>query len=206
MINEVISAKEKENKQKAIFLYTDGACRGNNQKDRDKRISGIGFHYQLDGIQYSGSQFAEKEKTNNESEFKAILEGLSHILNNTNYKNEIIVVKSDCLYCVDRINNKYPIKAFRLLQYYNKIKKIEEKLNKVHYNHILRDNNYLADELANKGIDDYLMNNQNNKKLDHIDLLTNLLKDCESEEIFKEIKEAIQHSSLKELKEILRIK
>lgn len=204
MINEVIKAKEKKNKEQTIFLYTDGACRGNNQRDKSKRISGIGFHYKIDNIQYSKSQFV-LAKTNNESEMEGIYEGLKDILHNSNYKNQIIIVKSDCLYCIDRLNNKYPIKAFTLLKFYNRIKTLEKQLNKVHYLHIFRDNNSIADNLANKGIDDYLLTNQQ-KSLDHIDLLTNLIKDCQSEEIFSQIKEAIKHSSLKELKGILRIK
>jgi ribonuclease HI len=202
MINEDTKAKEKIVKQRIITIYVDGACRGNNQKDRDKRISGIGFHYKIDDFHYNGSMFV-KAKTNIEAEFQAIEEGLKDITKDFIGKNHTILVKSDCLFCVDRLNYIFPLKSSRLLQFFNRIKKLEGNFKDVYYKHILRTSNTYADELANKGIDDYLLNK---KPLDHIDLLTNLLKNCESEEIFKEIKEAIQHSSLKELKGILRIK
>ena len=202
MIREDIKTKERINSQTSITLFVDGACRNNNQMDKSKILSGIGYHYTIDNLQYANSKYVNA-KTNNESEYQAIYEGLNDIYNNFLCYNHTIIVKSDSRLCINQLKGVFKIKNPKLLQLWKNIKSLEKYFSFVKYDFISRNNNGLADELANKGIDDYLLSNK--EPLDHITLLTNLLKDCNSEQTFKQIKESIQHSSLKELKGILRI-
>lgn len=202
MIREDIKTKERINSQLSITIFVDGACRNNNQMDKSKILSGIGYHYTIDNFQYANSKFVNAQ-TNNESEYQAIYEGLNDIYNNFHCNNHIIIVKSDSRLCINQLLGKFKVNNPKLHQFWKNVKFLEKNFKEVKYEFISRNNNGLADELANKGIDDYLFSNK--EPLDYITLLTNLLKDCETEQTFKQIKEAIQDSSLQELKGILRI-
>jgi len=123
-------------------LYFDGCSKGNPGK------SGAGFViYENDLEIYSESKFLGKQ-TNNFAEYSGLLLGLKkakemgiHDLN----------VYGDSMLVIKQMNGEYKVKATGLLTLYNLAKEYSSNM-KITFQHIYRDKNKRADELANNSI------------------------------------------------------
>ncbi len=141
-----MGTKRKESKVRLASdwysLYTDGASKGNPGQ------AGAGIVI----ISPNGSIFKKcfylGKKTNNEAEYHALILGLKEACKQ-GIKNLHIYLDSQLV--VRQIQGDYKIKASHLRALYQEVKKL---LNKFTYQiyHIKRENNKLADKLANYAI------------------------------------------------------
>ena len=126
-----------------IKIYTDGASRGNPGK------SGAGaVIYQDDVILEQISKYLGI-KTNNEAEYLAVLYSIRFLIERK--------INSATFYCdsqllVKQMNGEYKVKAKTIIPIYEEIKAISKNL-ELEFIWIRRELNTLADELANKAID-----------------------------------------------------
>ena len=125
-------------------LYTDGASRGNPGK------AGAGIVL----VSPKGEVILKKsfflgEKTNNEAEYLALWLGLKEACKQ-GIKNLYIFMDSQLV--VNHLKGIYKLKAPHLMPIYNQIQQLLKRLSyQIH--HIRREDNKLADKLANYAID-----------------------------------------------------
>lgn len=139
--------KEKGNKlnRKGLFIYTDGACRGNpgqggigavikdEEENTIKRIS-----------RYIG------KTTNNVAEYTALLSALKAI---KDYNTDYIKIHSDSELLINQLSGRYGVKNLALYKLYSKAVDLINKYSRVELQHIPREENREADSLANNAID-----------------------------------------------------
>src|SRR6056297_428672 len=130
------------------YIYTDGASRGNPGD------SAYGFAILKDDDILSKGNGYLGEKTNNKAEYIAFLEGLKKLLELDINKNVIIYMDSQLI--VRQIKGVYKIRNKKLKEYYKKIVKLLDKIENWNIKHINREENEIADKLANDAIDSYL--------------------------------------------------
>ncbi|OQB69133.1 MAG: 14.7 kDa ribonuclease H-like protein [Spirochaetes bacterium ADurb.Bin133] len=124
-------------------IYIDGGSRGNPGD------AGAGVILDNNGKR-SGFYRYLGVKTNNEAEYSALIIGITVALEN-NVKN--IKVFSDSELLCNQINGVYKVKNENLKKYYIEAKSLIDKLNSFEIKHILREQNGLADKMANKAMD-----------------------------------------------------
>ena len=126
-------------------LYTDGASRGNPGH------SGAGIV-----IIDSKDKIICKEaiylgiKTNNEAEYLALILGLKEV--HKHYLKRVHIFLDSQL-VVNQIKGAYRVKASHLKPLYSKVEKLLKKIPEYDIFYIGREQNKLADKLANQGID-----------------------------------------------------
>lgn len=130
-------------------LYTDGGARGNPGP------AGIGF------VVYQVSPGAEiiLEKrgnylgvaTNNQAEYEALIQGLTWLSENNHTRHLDIFM--DSLLVVNQIKGQYKVKNQELKPKHLAVTKLLDIFPSYSINHIPRDDNSLADELANQAMD-----------------------------------------------------
>jgi ribonuclease HI len=128
-----------------VKLYTDGACRGN------PGIGGAGAVL----IDSKGNTLATCRKflgicTNNEAEYQALILGLEEALKN-HYRRLQIYMDSELL--VKQINGAYQVKSPQLKTLMQEVKRLLSFLDEYVVEHIRRNLNSVADQLANEAID-----------------------------------------------------
>jgi ribonuclease HI len=139
-----------------LIVHTDGGSRCNPGKGACAFV-----------VEAEGKTSAEKIReisgkylgvvTNNEAEYQAILEALRWIL--THYAKiaeiEEITIRSDSLLLTSQLSGKWKIKDRNLQKLVMEVKKIERELGvPVHYLHIPRELNRVADAEVNRILDE----------------------------------------------------
>ncbi len=128
-----------------LFIHTDGGARGNPGPgaigvavldEKKKVIKEIG--------KYIG------KSTNNEAEYKAVLEGLRVA---KDLKGSEIIFYIDSLLVVSQLNGKFKVKEPRMKTFFNEAKLIEKNFKSVKYTHVPREKNYIADKIVNEVLD-----------------------------------------------------
>ena len=132
---------------KTYVLRFDGGSRGN------PGVAGSGMVlYDADeGTEvWSGYHFMGDRYTNNEAEYKGILEGLrcAYAMGARS-----VVVQGDSMLVIKQLEGKWRVKAENLRPYYQKAMKLLQQFDSFHVNHIERAENSRADELANEAMD-----------------------------------------------------
>lgn len=130
---------------KKRIAYTDGASRGN------PGIAGIGVLITDD----EGNTIKEisehiGDTTNNIAEYTALITALREVFEMC---AEVVEVYSDSELMVRQINGVYRVKNEGLKPLYGEAKSLIGKFKSFKIEHIKREFNKVADELANKGID-----------------------------------------------------
>jgi ribonuclease HI len=128
-----------------LYVHTDGGARGNPGpgaigvavKDEKKKI-----------IKEVGKFIGRS--TNNEAEYKAVIEGLKTC---ETLKAEELEFYIDSLLVVSQLNGKYKVKNPRMRTLFNEAKKLEQNFKKVLYTHVPREKNFPADNLVNEVLD-----------------------------------------------------
>lgn len=148
---------------KYFILKTDGASRGNPGD------AGVGFVLLTeDGDNLFEYKRYIGETTNNIAEYKAISYGLKVSINFLSTRpgsfelplNRInIKVLSDSQLVIRQLKGEYKLRADHLREYYKRIKEVSNSINSVEFQHIPREENEIADRLANEAI--------NEKKREH---------------------------------------
>lgn len=132
-----------------LIINTDGASRGNPGeasygiviKKRDGEI-----------LHQEGKRLGIN--TNNFAEYTAILEALKYVDTHFAHKGpHTIEIRCDSLLAAQQLLGNYKIKNPILRELYNQIKVVEINVGQVHYQHVPREENFVADRLANIALD-----------------------------------------------------
>ena len=130
----------------SVILYADGASRGNP----GPAGAGVVFYDE------SGRSLAEAsaylgETTNNVAEYKALLLGLEAAL-----QGGVRQVRFHCdsELLARQLQGRYKVKSPNLKGLYREARKLIDRLDSFHVEHVYRDKNAKADELANRAIDE----------------------------------------------------
>ena len=126
-----------------FYLYTDGACKGNPGKS-----GGGAVIYDEDMVEIASTSVYFGIGTNNEAEYKALIEGLKLCQENDIPIDEYLVIRADSQLMVKQINGEYQIKSEKLKPLFDEI----QKYSPCSLEHVYRNLNKRADELANKAV------------------------------------------------------
>lgn len=131
-----------------LTVYTDGASRGN------PGLSGYGFV-----IKDETGQIIKEDSgflgttTNNVAEYTAVLKAFEYLVENFPQGNLKILVTADSRLIIEQLSGRFKIKSPHLQGLFFQIRKLEGRLGKISYTHVIREQNKEADALANLGID-----------------------------------------------------
>lgn len=128
------------------MIHTDGASRGN---PGDAGIGIVVYNEDKTKIIKELYEYIGKT-TNNVAEYTALLKGLKAV---EALKPKAIKIFLDSELIVKQINGEYKVRNEGLRPIYEDVKKLLRKFNYT-IEHIPREQNKKADELANKGIDE----------------------------------------------------
>ena len=127
------------------ILAVDGASRNN------PGMAGAGIHITKDNKTICKEGFFLGIKTNNEAEYYALLLGL-FVLDKYVTPDDVVQVKSDSQLLVKQLSGEYKVKKPHL-QPLHAIGSGMLRAYNATVIHVLRDNNTIADAMANYGID-----------------------------------------------------
>jgi ribonuclease HI len=132
-----------------LTINIDGASRGNPGP------SGIGVVISRDGEKLAEYNEFIGTSTNNLAEYMALKKALkmASIMN-----DDEITILSDSELVVKQRTNNYKVRSKRLKTVSREISNLEKNFKWVSYRHIPREENRAADLLANKSIDEYVLN------------------------------------------------
>lgn len=128
-----------------VFIHTDGGARGNPgpgaigvvvKDSKGNVIKEIG--------KYIG------RSTNNEAEYKAVIEGLSSCRGSEISEIEFYI---DSLLVASQLSGKFKTKEPRMKALCDKAKSLEREFKSVQYKHVPRSKNYQADKIVNEVLD-----------------------------------------------------
>ena len=130
---------------KSISIFIDGASRGNPGP------SGIGVVF-CDGEDKVVKKLFKfiGNTTNNVAEYSALIYATQEALID---RYDEIKIKSDSELLTRQLTGEYKVKNDNLRLYYDLFQHISKGFNKIEVISIARENNSLADKLANKAID-----------------------------------------------------
>lgn len=131
-----------------LKIFTDGASRGNPGP------ASYGFVI----MDEEGNTIKKEGKsigvtTNNVAEYTGVLEALKYIKNELLKKDLRVELYADSKLVVEQLSGRYKIRAKHLKEIIGKIQILSIKLGGVIYSHIPREQNSLADRLANEALD-----------------------------------------------------
>ncbi len=132
-----------------LIVNTDGASRGNPGKASYgyvlKTNDGVILHEEGE---YIGI------KTNNFAEYTAVLRALQYIEKKYSHKlPHKIQVISDSELIIRQLSGQYKLKSPNLKPLHKAVKILEVKLGSINYKSVPRKENFIADRLANKALD-----------------------------------------------------
>ena len=132
-----------------LTINIDGASRGN------PGLSGIGVVISRDGEKLAEYNEFIGTSTNNLAEYMALKKALkmASIMN-----DDEITILSDSELVVKQRTDNYKVRSKRLKTVSREISNLEKNFKWVSYRHIPREENRAADYLANKSIDEYVLN------------------------------------------------
>ncbi len=132
-----------------LTINIDGASRGNPGP------SGIGVVISREGEKIAEYNEFIGNSTNNLAEYMALKKALKMA---STLEDSEITILSDSELVVKQRNHYYKVRSKRLKVIFREISNLEKNFKWVRYRHIPRENNRAADLLANKSIDEYLLN------------------------------------------------
>ena len=131
-----------------LHLFTDGGSRGNPGQaaiglviEDPSKGEVIREHYERIGI-----------GTNNVAEYRALIEGLK--IANRFHPNKL-VCHLDSELIVKQLSGEYKVKMPTLRVFFDEIKELSQQFTSVSFTHIPRADNYKADALVNKALDEH---------------------------------------------------
>jgi ribonuclease HI len=127
----------------SYVLNFDGCSKGNPGP------SGAGGAIYKNGKEILNYSVFLGNVTNNESEYKSLSIGIAKAIE-LNIKN--LIVKGDSQLVINQISVKYRVNNSNLKEIFSLIKRKIKFFNNISFNHVYRNNNKRADELANKAL------------------------------------------------------
>jgi len=88
--------------------------------------------------------------TNNEAEYQALIEGLNYCIENS--INEVDVFLDSKL-VIEQVNKNYKVKAHNLKEFNSQVENMIKEFKYIEFNHVYREDNKRADQLANLALD-----------------------------------------------------
>jgi len=140
--------------QSEYTMNFDGASRGN---PGPAGIGAVIFHNGQEiwaSCQYIGT------KTNNQSEYSALILGLKEALSRDIRQ---IHVYGDSLLVINQINGQYKVKNPGLQELYQEVQQLKAQFDMIVFTHIYREFNKRADHLSNMALDVLDVNEDNGK-------------------------------------------
>ena len=136
--------------KKVYKIYTDGGARGNPGP------AGVGFVVfdENKEIIYKGYKYLG-ETTNNQAEYRAVILALKYLVKKFGLKTKEINFQffGDSQLVINQLNGVYQIKEETLFGNFIEIWNLKVKnFPNISFNHVRRDDNKLADQLANKAM------------------------------------------------------
>lgn len=132
-----------------LTINIDGASRGN------PGLSGIGVVISKDGQKIVGHGEFVGNTTNNVAEYLALKKALK--IASTLNDNDITIL-SDSELIVNQRNRSYKVRSKQLKIIFREVNNLEKYFKSVSYRHVPREDNRAADLLANRAIDEYVLN------------------------------------------------
>ena len=128
-----------------ITVYTDGGSRGNPGP------AGAGFDlYDQQGSLIFGKGLFLGKTTNNVAEYSAMLGALKAVLD---LGVREVTIYSDSQLMVRQLLGEYKVKSPGLKEFYDQCVKLLDKFTNSRIEHVYREQNTLADKLANQAMD-----------------------------------------------------
>lgn len=125
-------------------LYFDGCSKGNPGP------AGIGaVLYKEKKEIWANFQYIGDNSTNNEAEYCALIMGLEYAIK-LNIK--ILSVFGDSLLVIKQINGEFKVKNSKMIELHKRVLELKSKFDYIEFNHVYRNKNTRADELANLAI------------------------------------------------------
>ena len=131
-----------------LLLFTDGGSRNN---PGPAGIGGVG--YDKKGAEVFRFKKFLGQKTNNQAEYMALLEGLA-LAYNKGFKEIASFMDSELV--VKQLNGFYKIKHPELKSLVSEVLKLKNQFSQITFKHITREKNKFADRLVNEAIDESL--------------------------------------------------
>ncbi len=128
-----------------FVLYTDGAARGN---PGPAAIAIVLLDSQGKQIEAFGTFIGEA--TNNEAEYRALLRGLELAIS---HQVDALEIRTDSELLAQQLKGHYRVRAPNLKSLYAQAQRLLARLRDVSIRHIPREQNRLADRLANHALD-----------------------------------------------------
>ena len=125
-------------------LFCDGASRSNPGD------ASIGVSVLLDGEEIHTISKKIGIATNNEAEYQALIDGLNYCVDNSIKEIEVFL---DSNLVVEQVNENFKVKAANLKVLNSKVKELIVEFKLIKINHVYREDNKRADQLANMALD-----------------------------------------------------
>lgn len=125
-------------------VFCDGASRSNPGD------ASIGVSISLDGKEIHSISREIGIATNNEAEYQALIDGLNYCIENS--INEVDVFLDSKL-VIEQVNKNYKVKAHNLKEFNSQVENMIKEFNYIEFNHVYREDNKRADQLANLALD-----------------------------------------------------
>lgn len=137
---------------KKIIVYTDGASRGNPGH------ASAGFIIQTDdGVIWNQTGVYLNTATNNVAEYMAVKLAFEKILSDfVHWLPSEVELRADSKLVIEQLAGRFKIKNPGLIPIYQAINKLIPQLGEVSFTHVPRDQNFLADRVANQALDNHL--------------------------------------------------
>ena len=126
-------------------LFCDGASRSNPGE------ASIGISILKDNEEIATIKKRIGIATNNVAEYLGLIEALKYCIENNIMEVDIYL---DSLLVVQQVNLEYKVKSKKLQEYYNQALDLINKINNIKINHVKREFNKRADQLANQALDE----------------------------------------------------
>lgn len=131
----------------SIEVYIDGGSRGNPGP------SGGGFAvFQNGKVIKKGSEYFG-EKTNNQAEYMALRLALREVYDKFGDENLEVNCFMDSQLVVEQMNGNYKVKSKNVQPLFQEVRRIADQFKNFSISHVPREENYLADNLANQAMD-----------------------------------------------------
>ena len=125
-------------------LFCDGASRSNPGD------ASIGISILLDGKEVHTISKKIGIATNNEAEYQSLIDGLNYCVDNSIKEIEVFL---DSNLVVEQVNKNFKVKAGNLKVLNSKVDDLIQEFNFIEINHVYREANKRADQLANMALD-----------------------------------------------------
>ncbi len=125
-------------------LFCDGASRSNPGD------ASIGISILLDGKEVHTISKKIGIATNNEAEYQALIDGLNYCVDNSIKEIQVFL---DSNLVVEQVNKNFKVKAGNLKVLNSKVDDLIKEFNFIEINHVYREENKRADQLANMALD-----------------------------------------------------